>query len=317
VFEETGRPLRCVWSGKFRIYEYSTSGGRIPARTLTPRSARTESGKGCPSARRPHRHTARPDRATGKSNFRSGGARGWGGWGLTRAGLGSLMQRKVGGMPLPPHLQLPGVHTYNGAMKPHPRIRKALIGIGAMTSLLASTVFVATFRRWSWESAPFTPFDKIAFPKPDAPRFTMRDRLIKIDAGRLTAMWMNIDRPLTAWAPEGSDYQLLIASVHKRRSEEWAARSDVYTCYSKSKSLRTDAPSGFGQLAAGCWYVVLPLVWVRAALGTVTIVGLVLMWVAARRPRPGFCPNCNYDRTGLAAGAVCPECGSKARGGPS
>ena len=24
----------------------------------------------------------------------------------------------------------------------------------------------------------------------------------------------------------------------------------------------------------------------------------------------GVCPKCNYDRTGLAAGAVCPECGA-------
>ncbi len=31
--------------------------------------------------------------------------------------------------------------------------------------------------------------------------------------------------------------------------------------------------------------------------------------LARRRARVGFCPKCNYDRTGLAAGAVCPECG--------
>jgi len=29
-----------------------------------------------------------------------------------------------------------------------------------------------------------------------------------------------------------------------------------------------------------------------------------------RRARLNLCPNCNYDRTGLSAGAVCPECGS-------
>ena len=29
------------------------------------------------------------------------------------------------------------------------------------------------------------------------------------------------------------------------------------------------------------------------------------------------CPKCNYDRTGLASGAVCPECGSRGGGGGS
>jgi hypothetical protein len=31
-----------------------------------------------------------------------------------------------------------------------------------------------------------------------------------------------------------------------------------------------------------------------------------------RRERSGRCPNCHYDRTGLAAAAVCPECGAAA-----
>ncbi len=31
--------------------------------------------------------------------------------------------------------------------------------------------------------------------------------------------------------------------------------------------------------------------------------------LAHRRARQNLCPKCNYDRTGLAAGAVCPECG--------
>ena len=31
--------------------------------------------------------------------------------------------------------------------------------------------------------------------------------------------------------------------------------------------------------------------------------------LARRRARLNLCPKCNYDRTGLAPGAVCPECG--------
>ncbi len=32
--------------------------------------------------------------------------------------------------------------------------------------------------------------------------------------------------------------------------------------------------------------------------------------LARRRARLNLCPKCNYDRTGLASGAVCPECGT-------
>jgi hypothetical protein len=42
----------------------------------------------------------------------------------------------------------------------------------------------------------------------------------------------------------------------------------------------------------------------------------VAVWVShvrRRRTNPlGLCPNCRYDRTGLAAGALCPECGAAA-----
>jgi hypothetical protein len=34
----------------------------------------------------------------------------------------------------------------------------------------------------------------------------------------------------------------------------------------------------------------------------------------ARRQRMGRCPKCNYDRAGIGAGAVCPECGAVPRG---
>jgi hypothetical protein len=42
--------------------------------------------------------------------------------------------------------------------------------------------------------------------------------------------------------------------------------------------------------------------------------GVAIAWrldhVSRRRERVGRCPKCSYDRTGLAVGAACPECGS-------
>ena len=57
----------------------------------------------------------------------------------------------------------------------------------------------------------------------------------------------------------------------------------------------------------------LPL-WVPALIALIlTVPAWRLDTLARRRARVGFCPKCNYDRTGLAAGAVCPECGTAAR----
>jgi len=49
----------------------------------------------------------------------------------------------------------------------------------------------------------------------------------------------------------------------------------------------------------------------------VTVLGWGADFRASRRARLNCCPKCNYDRTGLAASTVCPECGSKAGGGAS
>ncbi len=57
------------------------------------------------------------------------------------------------------------------------------------------------------------------------------------------------------------------------------------------------------------WYLAVPL-WAPARLCTLISMnpwGLDIH--ARRRAHVGLCPNCNYDRAGLASGAVCPECG--------
>ena len=58
------------------------------------------------------------------------------------------------------------------------------------------------------------------------------------------------------------------------------------------------------------WYVCIPL-WIPViACGAMTAAAWRLDALARRRARLHLCPKCNYDRAGLAAGAVCPECGA-------
>lgn len=60
------------------------------------------------------------------------------------------------------------------------------------------------------------------------------------------------------------------------------------------------------------WNLSVPL-WFPIAL---VLLPTALAWrfdiLAHRRARMGNCPTCNYDRAGLAADAVCPECGKAA-----
>ena len=60
------------------------------------------------------------------------------------------------------------------------------------------------------------------------------------------------------------------------------------------------------------WWVTIPL-WMPLAP---TLLATAAAWrldaLARRRARAGVCAKCGYDRAGLAASAVCPECGAAA-----
>ena len=60
------------------------------------------------------------------------------------------------------------------------------------------------------------------------------------------------------------------------------------------------------------WQFFMPLWPFALATLSATVVAWRLDTLARRRARltPHLCPKCNYDRTGLAADAVCPECGA-------
>ncbi len=65
-------------------------------------------------------------------------------------------------------------------------------------------------------------------------------------------------------------------------------------------------------LASGAGPYIIPL-WPFVAISIATTAAAWRMdTLAQRSQRPGVCPACGYDRTGLAADAPCPECNAKA-----
>ena len=43
---------------------------------------------------------------------------------------------------------------------------------------------------------------------------------------------------------------------------------------------------------------------------TIFLLPPITFWLVTRARIPGHCPKCNYNRTGLAPNAMCPECGT-------
>ena len=69
----------------------------------------------------------------------------------------------------------------------------------------------------------------------------------------------------------------------------------------------------WGQNSLGWWFEV--PIWFPALISlALAATAFRLDTLARRRGRPGVCKACGYDLVGLAAGAVCPECGGKGVG---
>lgn len=65
----------------------------------------------------------------------------------------------------------------------------------------------------------------------------------------------------------------------------------------------------FSPRAANAGIFFLPFWLLTGTAFAATVVAWRLDAIARRRERAHLCPKCRYDRTGLAVGAVCPECG--------
>ena len=179
---------------------------------------------------------------------------------------------------------------YALCVRPHPRIRKTVKWGGSAVTLLLVVVWIGS-GWWSWYSqrsqgqwiqiyrGQLSVGESINLVPMSAPRHAPRPGE-KVDLMR----WVAADRQPTVRI----DVSAIVGPLPLRglvQGFSW-----------------TSGTTG--------WSIRVPL-WAPAAM-VLLVTGFAwrLDMLARRRARLNLCANCNYDRTGLTPGAVCPECGS-------
>ena len=160
-------------------------------------------------------------------------------------------------------------------MKPHPRIRKTVKWGGAAVTVLLVVVWIGS----GWVATGWS-------------QQTMRS--VYLNQGALIIRWFTpadvTPSGTWRWAPHPWKLSWKSQYLHSRGVPPVLTPGEV--------------PVSFETIAAS-----FPLWWGVAVMLLITLPAWYFDALARRRARLGRCPKCNYDRTGLAAGAVCPECG--------
>jgi hypothetical protein len=160
-------------------------------------------------------------------------------------------------------------------VKPHPRIRKTVKWGGAVVSVLLVVVWVGS----GWWSAAW---------------YGANGYAVYVEEG--VAVIRHVD-------PSSWQGWTETNSVKPTPSERVPRFS-----FQRERSLQFQWTSGWH--SRGLNWTVLFGLWIPPSLlGVATAAAWRLDTLARRRARVGLCPTCNYDRTGLPPGAVCPECG--------
>jgi len=170
-------------------------------------------------------------------------------------------------------------------MKPHPRIRKTIKWSGAVVTLLLVVPWIGSCW-WSVSRCDRAP------ALDDQP-----EDIIAVAPGVVlfssTADHLRIS-PKGFW-----NWGRYVPGLHA----PWYRQRTPFQWWFDSYSSPPSFPFQSTELIIPLW-----------PLPAMAIIPTALAWYldarARRRERFGRCPKCGYDRTGLAAGAVCPECGA-------
>ncbi len=192
-------------------------------------------------------------------------------------------------------------------MKPHPRIRKTIKWGGAVVTVLLVVVWggsgwwdVVWF--WSQGRSVAGP----ASPAAEIVQITLGAGCVYVQHGRFG--W---NTSVTASTFPGTVTLVSRRSFHMNCPYWWWQFAPVSVDDASPGEIPSFGGAAFTRITSA-WNICLwPLAIVSATLAAL---GFVLDARARRRARVGLCPKCQYDRTGLAIGAVCPECGAGAIG---
>jgi hypothetical protein len=156
-------------------------------------------------------------------------------------------------------------------MRPHPRIRKTVKWGGAVVTVLLVVVWIGS----GWISRTWC---------------FRSGRTLVVEAGELWCIY-----------PLKSSFQLTPEEI------EMLEGNNGWHSFRFFWSPQWDRNKVTTRVNCPLWIPIL-----------ITILPTAIAWrldaLARRRERAArlnLCPKCNYDRAGLAKGAVCPECGSK------
>jgi hypothetical protein len=166
-------------------------------------------------------------------------------------------------------------------MKPHPRIRKTIKWGGAAVTVLLVVAWVGS----GWLACGWQARD---------------GRAIFATAGAI------------GWVVYGQPDSDGVTTTMVRSRSSWFLTSTSQAPWSFSR------PAPGAVTHGGIVRLLLPLWPLVVGASLVTAIAWRLDALARRRARGGLnlCPNCNYDRAGIAADALCPECGAPAANRP-
>jgi hypothetical protein len=165
-------------------------------------------------------------------------------------------------------------------MKPHPKIRKTIKWGGAAVTVLLAVVWIGSF----WARVTYVHSSRLS---------------AWVSSGALGAV-ISKPGPLD-FLHHGDGVSPFLDGERAEWSVGRRSANPVAVWPWRAKTSGPDFSDGI---------YVLPL-WIPCAICLcITAVCWRRDLLARRRARLNLCPNCDYDRAGLASGAPCPECGA-------
>jgi hypothetical protein len=139
---------------------------------------------------------------------------------------------------------------------------------------------------------------------------------VSLDGGRLCIQEPRWGPPVASFAPDLNGHHVLAERVW-----ELPGQRAGHILYSSWRHRGSPFLPGSGSHVWSFevrptrrnWYVAVPLWAPMVAILAATMLAWAAESRSRQRARRGRCPACNYDRAGLGADVVCPECGGRAR----